>query len=649
MQRLATFEVLTGLDVAELELLVFQQFPDATHLARQGLAKDVHEASGGLPAVAAPLIAAADPETLALPEQLLGASALARVTTSLSERAPEVAAAAAVLGHQFSIGALIALTELDESSIFSVLDQLWSAGLIIETDDPDQVRFRHVLIQRAFLEGVPLFRRGQLHRRASELADGPHDRADHQARAGALVPAETTAQSLRESARLYAEGRSWRKVAREIRRIDDLPDGHLDIAALTLWAQALDSSGADGSSHRRAAYSLAVEAREWEAALDAALSGLPQAELPDGDRERIDMLEGIPSAELPAGRRFDRAYFLGRQYSLLGRDNAAVLRYADDALSMAVGPNQIGLRHVLRWMATRHIARRVHQIPPEETFEGSPQILMRIAQINAINLAELGDFEAALIESNRFSELAATVGDPLRIWHAHGLRGMFLLNEARFDEAEVLALETLQFANLHDMQQGTSTYIGHRVYTLDALDRLEELHPLLEPFRSDLAPLLLGRAALVLGGYAAGETDLQDEIRAIVDEAHSRPGSTFSLIAIILMSRYLRDEVPDLVPQTRATLERFGDNPVLAGFGAGGFGPTTRYVAQLIADPEEQAQLIDQAIVAADRQGPLLWRVWARLDRAELGSPKALDQAVELAQGTELAPVVARRVGRQHD
>jgi len=640
---------LAGLDVAYLELMVLQKFPDATHMARQGLANDVHEASGGLPAVAAPLIASADPKTLALPEELSGASALARVTASVSKRAREVVGAAAVLGHQFSIGALIALTELDESSIFGALDELWSTGLIIETDDPDQVRFRHVLIQRAFLEGVPLFRRGQLHRRASELADDPHDRADHQAHASALVPAETTAQSLRESARLYAERRSWRKVAREIRRIDNLPGEHLDVAALTLWAQALDSSGADGSSHRRAAYSLAVQAREWEAALDAALSGLPQAELPDGDSERIEMLEGIPSGELPEERRFDRAHCLSRQHSLLGRDNAAVLCYADEALELAVGPNQTGLSHILRWMATRHIAPQVHQIPPDETFEGNPQILMRIAQIKAINLAEQGEFEAALIESNRFSELAAAVGDPLRIWHAQGLRGMFLLNEARFEEAEMLALEALQFANLHDMQQGTSSYIGHRVYTLDALDRLEELHPLLKPFRSDLAPLLLGRAALVLGGYAAGEPDLQDEIRAIVDDAHSRPGSPFSVIAIILMTRYLRDDVPDLVPQTRATLERFGDNPVLAGFGAGGFGPTTRYIAQLIADPEEQVQLIDRAIVAADRQGPLLWRVRARLDRAELGSTKALDESMELAEGTELASVVARRVRRQRD
>ena len=103
--------------------------------------------------------------------------------------------------------------------------------------------------------------------------------------------------------------------------------------------------------------------------------------------------------------------------------------------------------------------------------------------MNAINRAEEGDFEGARDESDRFSELAAEVGDPLRIWQAQGLRGMFLLNEGKFEEAEKLALETLQFADLHDLPQGISSYVGQRVYTLDLLDRLHELLPQLEILR----------------------------------------------------------------------------------------------------------------------------------------------------------------------
>ncbi len=639
---------LAGLDVSEIELMVLQQFPDASYRARRGLAVDVHEASGGLPAVAVPLIESADPETMALPEQLSGASALARVTASFSEQAPEVVAAA-VLGRQFSIGELIALTEVDESSIFRTLDELWSMGLILETDDPDQLRFSNVLIQRAFLEGVPLFRRGELHRRAAELTDDPHQKADHQFSAGVLVPGEITATSLRESARLHADRRSWRKVARELRRIDELPGEHLDAASLTLWASALDQSGSDGAPHRRVAYSLAIESADWNTALDAALSGLPQAELPDGDTERVEMLEGIPDEGLAHSRRFDRVYNLGRQFSLLGNKNDQVLRYAEEALSIAADADEIGLSHVLRWMATRHVEPQAHMIPADVVHRGSPRILMRIAQINALNLAEQGDFSGARAESERFSELAGAMGDTLRIWHAQGLRGMFLLNDGDFEAAEELALENMKFADLHDMQQGTSTYIGHRVYSFDCQDRLIELDSQLAPFRSNLSRLVLGRAALVLTGHAAGRTDIADELRAVVSEAQTRSGSTFSLLATIFLSRHLPEYAPELVPPTRVLLEKFGDAPIMAGFGAGTFGPTTRYVAQLSSDLDEKSSLIDVSITAADRHGPLLWRVHTRLDKAELGSGDALEESIELAAGTGLAPVVARRAERLRD
>ena len=57
-------------------------------------------------------------------------------------------------------------------------------------------------------------------------------------------------------------------------------------------------------------------------------------------------------------------------------------------------------------------------------------------------------------------------------------------------------------------------------------------------------------------------------------------------------------------------------------------GPTTCSIAQLIVDPDEQARLSDQVLVAADRQGLLPWRVPTRLDRAELGLTEAVDQAL---------------------
>jgi len=636
---------LGGLGLAELELMVYDQFPQATRQARMGLARDVYEASDGLPAVAAPLITAADPETLALPEQLSGASALTRVTASLSASAPEVVAAAAVLGHQFSIGELIALTGLDEASIFRVLDELWSSGLIVETDDPDQVKFRHVLLQRALLENVPRFRRGQLHRRASEFSMDAHRRADHYANAGALVPADTVAASLLVSAELYARCRQWRKVARELRRVNDLGGDYLDPPALSLWAAALDQSGADGSVYRQLAYGHAMSAELWEQALDAALSGLPEAELPDGDPERISMLEGIPSSLLPASRRFDRVFHLSRQYSLTG-DHIQVLRYAEEALEIASDPEEVGLSHVLRWIATRHVEPVAHSIPDEVVFQGSPRILTRIAQINALNLAEQGNFTESRYEAERFQQLAAETGDPLRIWHAQGLRTMFVLNDGDFETADALALNSMQFADLHDMAHGAASYIGLRVFSYDCQDRLGELKAELDPFRADLSSLHLGRTSLVLCDEAAGDADIADEVNALMVEALARGTQTFSLLSMLLLARFLPTHAPQLIAETQTLLERFGDNPILAGFGAGSFGPTSRYVAQITADINDKNELIGRSIAAADQQGPRLWRVRCRLDAADLGDARALSEAADIAAGSGLAAVVAQRAER---
>lgn len=635
---------LGGLGLDELEMMVLQQFPEATSQSRHGLAVEVHDASGGLPAVAVPLIEAADPVNLALPEQLVGASALAGLSSTLSEQAPDVVAAAAVLGHEFSIGALIALTDLDEATIFSLLDELWSSRLILETDDPDRVRFRHVLVQRAFLDTIPMFRRSQLHRRAAELTDDPHLIASHQVHASALVDSEVTAASLRASAEIYAARRQWRNVARELQRLADLPGDHLDSFCHTLWAAALDQSGSDGSTHRRAGYSMAVEDNDWNGALDAALSGLPEAERPDGDQERIDMLEGIAAEDLSQERRFDLTVNLSRQYSLLGQADQ-VLEHTRQALTYASNPSQEGESHIMRWMATRHIEPVAHPIPDNLDKNASPHLLMRLAQINALNLAESGDFERSRLESERFETLAQQFGDPLRIWQAKGLRSMFLLNDGDFTGAEKLAFENFEFAQVHKLQTGAISYLGQRVFLRDCQSRLPDLGKELENFRSDADRMLVGRAAFAVYGDSVGK-DVASDVRDLMEELRAGTVTTLSLLTTVLIARLVVRDAPEFTDQTRALLQRFGDNPLLTSVGGVNFGPTSRYVAQLTVDQAEKEALIIQAVAAADRQGPLLWRVLTRLDHAEQGSDVLLAEARGIAQGTDLEEVVEYRAAR---
>jgi DNA-binding SARP family transcriptional activator len=642
---------LDGLKVNDLELLLGREFPDANYRARRGLAVDLHDVSGGLPAIALPLIAAVDPKALTLPDDVIEPSTITTISGDKPERFGEVLAAAAVLGHQFSIGALISLTELDETTIFRSLDVLWSGGLIVETEDPDQVRFRHALIRRSVLAGIPRFRSGQLHRRAGELTDDPHERANHQVAAGMLVPAATQAESLRRSAELYAGRRQWRKVSAQIRRIAAIGDEHLDFESLTLWSTALDRSGADGSDVRRDAFDRAVALNRWDAALDAALSGLPAAEKPDGDLARIAMLEEVPAERLERHRHFDLAYNLGRQHVLAG-NTGEVKQYADRAAALARDDQQVGLSHLLQWNATRHFGPSAHEIPPGVAERGSLDIRTRVVQINAINLAERGDFVGSRWESDRFLELALEFGDPLRIWHANAMQSMFRLDNCEFEQVEGEIAKNLRFAELHDIQQGIPNYVGSRVILFDFQDRLADLSESLEPFRGTLAQMVIGRAALVLADGATkpdfepSDPDTAAEIRSLLAVIHEHPGSTLSLLSVLLLSRYIPGAAPEFVEPTRALLEPFEDRPILAGFGAASFGPTTRYVAQLAADSDERQKLITQSIDAADLHGPLLWRIRCRLDHAELGHADSLEEAVDLARGTEMADVVARFAAR---
>jgi len=633
---------LDGLGVNDLEVMIARQFPDANYQARRGLAVDVHEASSGLPAVAVPIIAAADAGTLTIPDGLGLSPKLSHSESARPKSFSEVAAAAAVLGYQFSIGSLIAITDLEESAIFRALDELWSSGLIVETEDPDKVRFRHMLIHRDVLDEVPRFRSGQLHRRAAELTTDPHDRANHQVSAGPLVSPTTTAESLRASAQIYADRRQWRKAAAQIRRISVLGEEHLDIPSMILWSAALERSGADGSAVRQAAYEKAIEQDDWVLALDAALAGLPQAERPEGDSERIRMLESIPINNVPEHRRFDLVHSLGRQHSLSGH-KSEVLQYADQALAIATNDEEIGLSHILRWNGTRHVAPNAHTIPPEVVYRGSRDIQLRVAQINALNLAEKGEFFNARNETARFAMLASEVGDSLRIWHARAMQGMFLMDECQFEEAEKLADENFQFANLHDNQQGISNWVGTRVFAYDCQGRLPELHAELEPYRSTLSQLLIGRAAMIMVKDSVGEKSAfgeGDEVRELVKDTLDRRGSTLALLTMIFMSRFVRHAAPELVAPVRALLSPYGDDPVVASFGAGSFGPTTRYVAMLTSDSAERVELLDQSIAAADRHGPLYWRIRTRLDAAENGNAVAMDEASTLALSTEIEPLV---------
>ena len=90
--------------------------------------------------------------------------------SSLGDHVVEVLSAAAVLGTQFAVGAVIDMAGISESDAMDALDVAEAAGLLAEVEArAPTLRFVHVLVARAVYGGLPRGRRRRLHAQAAEV------------------------------------------------------------------------------------------------------------------------------------------------------------------------------------------------------------------------------------------------------------------------------------------------------------------------------------------------------------------------------------------------------------------------------------------------------------------------------------------------
>ena len=90
--------------------------------------------------------------------------------SSLGDEVVEVLSAAAVLGTQFAVGAVIDMAGISDSDAMDALDVAEAAGLLAEVAArAPTLRFVHVLVARAVYGGLPRGRRRRLHAQAAEV------------------------------------------------------------------------------------------------------------------------------------------------------------------------------------------------------------------------------------------------------------------------------------------------------------------------------------------------------------------------------------------------------------------------------------------------------------------------------------------------
>ena len=292
----------------------------------------LHRASGGLPLVVRWSMWSDQRETSdSDPGDIGGGRARAavaeagavfeRIVRGLPDDQRRVGAAAAVLGPRFVLAELIELVGMDETELFLTLDALTLGGHMGETGLVDEFEFTHALIARAFLGSMTVSHRCRLHLRAADLTDDVHALARHHTEAKAFLPAELVVESILASARAHLQGGSFWESAAAFRAAIGIGEEPLLTARdLVDFATALSLSGqrARSSEIRRRAFDLARSEADWAVAFDAAVSGLPEADVADGEIDRLVQLESLPDVDLDRPRRLGRAALAARISAQLG-------------------------------------------------------------------------------------------------------------------------------------------------------------------------------------------------------------------------------------------------------------------------------------------------------------------------------------------
>lgn len=644
-----TPHALAPLTLDEVGLMVSSAYPHASSVVVRGLSEEILAQSKGLPAVVRAVIQTLEPRTLRLPPAGTGQTfdVFSRQVAKLSAQAQSVGVAAAVLGLACSLSDLEQMCDIAFDDLLDIIDELLDTGLIVETTGVDQIAFAHRVAMDEFLTTVRGLRLRQLHLRARNLSDDPHRRARHDLLAYPTVPAaEARASQLRSARLLHAAG-SFREAADAYRSALSLDESiPLEMRDATTFADAVSRTGALGEAAelRSEIIGACFAEGDWSSALDAAVAGLPEAELIDGDPERFAQLSAIPFAKVDRARRFDLAIHLTRQASLLGREQVA-RTWVDRAAEAATSASERAAA-VVAWRMANDVS-----VAPAERLERVERALLDsvddrsrlpLLQLRALDRYQVGDTAVALDANAEFAALSARLSLPLRQWHAQLFESMHHYTVGDWDTARKIADGAMAHGQRYGISVAVPTRLAQEFFLMWLTDSHADLTPVLNTTPPDDASSLLFKAAHAVSLYASG-----DEGRAIrkalwVTRKVLGAPAAHGLAAVALVAPVLAVcNEDELVDQVRELFVPLRGNALIVGAGVANLGPIDRYEAHL--DGPLGAGSARHLVDLADALRMPLWRLKSRLDLSEaLGSPPDMASIVPIAAGTGLEALLPK-------
>ncbi len=634
---------LQPLDISEIETLLAVAHPHASSTSLRALAEETLQHSNGLPAVVNAIIKTLDPMTLQLPASGTGTSldVFSEQVDALSPTALSVGVAAAVLGSQCAVSDLAEMSDLDFDVLLNAIEELLDTGLLTETAGVDQIAFAHQLAMDEFMSRARAFRLRQLHMRARTLSVDPHRRARHDLLAVPTVPAEEARGSQLRSARiLHAEG-SYREASGTYRNalaID--PTNALEVDDAIRFADSVSRIGAltEAADLRSEIVAHCFDEGDWGGALKAALVGLPEAELVDGDPERFAQLSAIPYNQIDPDRRFPLAIHLTRQASLLGRERVAYT-WVERAVKEARTEAERSAA-VVAWRQAHDVstppAERLRRIEAALGQASHARSRIELLQLQALDLYQIGRTEEALVVNEEFRALAVELSEPLREWHARLFECMNLFTVGKWELGRQRAKEALHHGQRFGIAVAAPTHMAQEFFLMWLQGTHGTLAPIFDTTPPDDASSLLFRAAHAVSLEAIGQIDRAIRDAGVVAERVLRAPAAHGLASVALVAPVLaRGSDKDLIESVRRLFLPFRGSALIVGAGVANLGPVDRYLAML-AGPLTEKEAVS-IVELADGLSMPLWRLMSRLDLARAaGCPPEMAQVVPIAAGTDL-------------
>lgn len=646
---------LEPLDAAGIYDLLSHLEPGLPLLSRYQKARWLHRRSAGLPEVAKRIVELGEAESFESPEGALVGNPTGsqpdgqrvetlrvfdRVVQSVESEVRQVGMAAAVLGRRFRLSDLASLLDRPADELFDLVDSLVDRRLVVETGSFDHFEFSHQLLVDAFDRSVSRGRRARLHLRAAELwPDDVHGLARHRLAAGTFCERALTVEAVLASAEAYlANGDFWESAA-EFRDAVALVGEDLSPESFVSYARALALSGVRRGSRalRERAFAAAVAARRWDLALEAACSGLPEAESPDGERDRFDQLERIPHDALDPEDRFVHALTATRQAALLGLVDDAE-EWAARAAVEARSDEHRAEAALGRWFAqlSSEPAHR-RQVDLERATIGlglSDPHRCRVEQASAINRLELGDLVGSAAHADRFGRLARASGDRWREWHAQVFACLVDEVEGRFEAADRAADAAQATGRVLGVPYADVVRVSQRFFRLQATGQLALLVDLVGSMpEPDAGSQLVTAASSQVLDAAGRRSEAVDMAIELLHRQTRHPSatshSTVALLAPVLAHHRSSDERR----KAMAILEPFRGGSLVVGIGVGVVASIDALSILLDRGAETGTQpALKQAIADSDRAGLTTWSVRYRLDLAGLtGSSSLVEEAAAVA------------------